>query len=145
MKQMMKKLMVLAMVVLMSVSAAFAFERKGGYPTYHYDPSPEFVLAMPSVIDILSQEGLSPEDVTLEWASEGPLERAFNNTKLVESTKKMAEEYADEHTGEGYEQFVIGWFGEGVPEKKQYLILWVLNWPDGLKAYPFFYRININK
>lgn len=136
-----KKLMVLVMVALISVTAAFAFERKGGYTTHWYNTDPEVVLTMPSVIDILSQEGLSPEDVTLEFTNRIQLEKAFKNPNLVEITQKMAEECCDAGCG----QFVIGWFGEGVPEEHQYMILWLLDWPDGLKAYPFFYKITVNK
>lgn len=137
----MKKLITMLAMMLTLATAAFAFERRGGYLTHWYNTQPEVVLTMPSVIDILSQEGLSPEDVTLEFTNEYQLEKAFNDTNLVEKIQPIAEECSDKGCG----QFVIGWFGEGVPEKKQYLILWLLDWPDGLKAYPFFYKITINE
>lgn len=137
----MKKLITILTMMVLTVGITFAYERKGGYLTHWYNCQPEVVLTMPSVIDILSQEGLKPEDVTLEFTSEYQLEKAFNNTKMVETIQKMAEECSDAGCG----QFVIGWFGEGVPEEHQYLILWLLDWPDGLKAYPFFYKMTINR
>lgn len=139
-----KILMALVMIMAVAVSA-FGYERRGGYATVWNNTVPETVLTMPSVKDVLSQENINPENISLIPVSVEEYDSFYTEVLSGESLFSLVEPIAIEAAKAGCGQFVYGQFGEGVTQTWT-IVLFNLDCKGSIVSY-CCYKIgpNLNK